>query len=318
MPDIIQINTPGPQGPKGDIGPIGPVGTLTSSTDLTITGSLFISGTAEQGNITGSIITASGGFSGSLEGTASFATSASYSLNATSASHAIIADDATSASHAIIADDATSASHAIIADDATSASYAISSSYTFNATSASYALDATSASFSTTASFALNVPQNTGFPFTGSAAISGSLDVTGPSTFDDLNVEESFTASIISASGAITASAYKGDGSSLTGISGFPFTGSAEISGSLNVDGPLTASAYATTGTGIPTLTSNSSLNLEAANGGVVAITSSSLRLFSYLNSETGSGVFARGDMYFNKDTNKFMGYNGTSHIILG
>jgi hypothetical protein len=49
---------------------------------------------------------------------------------------------------------------------------------------------------------------------------------------------------IVSASGHITASGnisssgtYYGDGSNLTGISAFPFTGSAEISGSLSVDG---------------------------------------------------------------------------------
>ena len=36
---------------------------------------------------------------------------------------------------------------------------------------------ATTASFATTAAFALNVPENTGFPFTGSAAISGNLDI---------------------------------------------------------------------------------------------------------------------------------------------
>ena len=63
-----------------------------------------------------------------------------------------------------------SASHAIFADDAESSSFA---------TTASYALDATSASFATTASFALNVPADTGFPFTGSAQISGGLQVMG-------------------------------------------------------------------------------------------------------------------------------------------
>ena len=45
--------------------------------------------------------------------------------------------------------------------------------------SASYAL---SASHATTASFALNVESGVGFPFTGSAEISGSLNVIGPIT----------------------------------------------------------------------------------------------------------------------------------------
>ena len=49
---------------------------------------------------------------------------------------------------------------------------------------------------------------------------------------------------IISASGVISASAFRGDGSGLTGVetSGFPFTGSAAISGSLDVVGPITGS----------------------------------------------------------------------------
>ena len=70
---------------------------------------------------------------------------------------------------------------------------ALSASYSNDATSASYAL---SASHTTTASFALNVPADTGFPFTGSAGITGSLNVVGP-----------ITSSIISSSGTITASA---------------------------------------------------------------------------------------------------------------
>jgi len=40
---------------------------------------------------------------------------------------------------------------------------------------ADLALNAISSSFAQTASFALNVPENTGFPFEGSAVISGSL-----------------------------------------------------------------------------------------------------------------------------------------------
>ena len=56
------------------------------------------------------------------------------------------------------------------------------------------------------------------FPYTGSAEISGSLNVVGP----------------------VSASTYYGDGSNLEGIEGFPYTGSAEITGSLGVTGSLT------------------------------------------------------------------------------
>ena len=61
-----------------------------------------------------------------------------------------------------------------------------------------------------------------GFPFTGSAAISGSLTVVGP----------------------VNAITFTGDGSQLTGIEGFPFTGSARITGSLVVVGPVTATSF--------------------------------------------------------------------------
>ena len=46
------------------------------------------------------------------------------------------------------------------------------------ATTASYVLQAVSSSFATTASYALNAAGGSGFPYTGSALISGSLEVT--------------------------------------------------------------------------------------------------------------------------------------------
>ena len=50
----------------------------------------------------------------------------------------------------------------------------------------------------------------------------------------------------ITASGGISASSYHGDGSNLTGIDGFPFTGSAIISGGLNITGALDVSGSLT------------------------------------------------------------------------
>ena len=61
-----------------------------------------------------------------------------------------------------------------------------------------------------------------GFPFTGSAGITGSLTVVGP----------------------VNATTFTGDGSQLTGIEGFPFTGSAKITGSLEVTGSVTATSF--------------------------------------------------------------------------
>ena len=125
------------------------LGDATNDTQLII-GTTSISGSL---NVTGSAgFTA--GITGSLLGTASYASqanSASYSNTATSASYAT---STTSASYALVA---TSASYAT---SATSASYSLNTttaSYALSATSASYALNATTASYVKTAQTASSV-----------------------------------------------------------------------------------------------------------------------------------------------------------------
>ena len=51
------------------------------------------------------------------------------------------------------------------------------------------------------------------------------------------SINISATASAGYIKGTVVSGSYVGDGSNLTGVSAFPFTGSAEISGSLSVDG---------------------------------------------------------------------------------
>jgi hypothetical protein len=82
-----------------------------------------------------------------------------------------------------------------------------------------------------------------GFPFTGSAGITGSLTVVGP----------------------VNATTFTGDGSQLTGIEGFPFTGSARITGSLTVVGPVNATSF--TGSLQGTATSASYIQLANVDG---------------------------------------------------
>ena len=91
---------------------------------------------------------------------------------------------------------------------------------------------------------------------------------------------------------------------------------SVTCSGLLSTD-PIYAPAFIETGTGTPTITSDSNLVLSASNAVVIA--SSPLRLRSFTNTETASGqfTFIAGDMYFNSTTNKFMGHNGSSHVAL-
>jgi len=121
--------------------------------------------------ITGSLIATS--FTGSLQGTASYATtalSASYFSgsvqNATSSSYALFAEQALSSSYAgtasylegsvISASYAATSSYVVNALTASYVTTAQTASYVLNAVSSSYASNSTSASYALTASYALN------------------------------------------------------------------------------------------------------------------------------------------------------------------
>ncbi len=139
--------------------------TGTKAYDIRISGSLTLTGSVQSLS----------GYTGSLFGTSSFATSASVSV---SSSRAI------SASYSTIADAAATSTSASYSLTTTSASYALA------ATSASFATSATSASYATTASFALNTPIGTpataqsGSAVTGTSAETIGLVLTiNPNTF---------------------------------------------------------------------------------------------------------------------------------------
>ena len=125
--------------------------------------------------ITGSLLVTnyiSGSFTGSLLGTAS------YSNNTVSSSYALTASNA---------------------NNTLSSSYALTSSYSFNSNSASYANNSNNSIYAITASYALFTSgsgggggSGAGFPFSGSAVITGSLNVSQTITLNN---------TIISASG---------------------------------------------------------------------------------------------------------------------
>lgn len=156
---------------------------------INITDSLLFNTGSEQ-SLTGSL-NVTEGITGSLLGTASYATQALSASYAISASYEINYE--TSSSYA---------NTASYAETATSASYAATASYVLNAVSssfttlaqtantASYIVTAQTASFVATSSWAVSASQaisaswapsvaSNPFPFTGSAIISGSLGVTG-------------------------------------------------------------------------------------------------------------------------------------------
>lgn len=73
----------------------------------------------------------------------------------------------------------------------------------------------------------------------------------------------------------------------------------------------VTAGEFISTSTGVPTLTSATNINLQAAN--VVAVTTSPFRLASLTTAQRNALVAVNGDMIYNSTLNKLQGYqNGT------
>jgi hypothetical protein len=163
---------------------------------------------------------------------------------------------------------AISSSYATTASFAISASYAVSSSHEIiKEISSSYA---DSASFAITASYALNAGSGTGFPFSGSAVITGSLLVSGS------GVSGSFSGS------------YEGDGSNLTGIisSSYAVTASYAVSSSVEIKKEISSSHADTASLALDILWSNIS-NIPSG------LLSSSAQIKEYnVFATTGSNLF--------------------------
>ncbi len=121
--------------------------------------------------ITGSLLVTnyiSGSFTGSLLGTSSYALTASNANNTVSSSYTL------------------------------SSSYALTSSYSFNSNSASYANNSNNSIYAITASYALTTSGSSGgggsgagFPFSGSAVITGSLNVSQTITLNNTVISAS-------------------------------------------------------------------------------------------------------------------------------
>ena len=162
------------------------VSTLYLNGDKVITQTAISAISATTGSIaalntfTGSAVYRSGSFTGSFTGSfLGSIVSSSYAFTASSAvssSRAITSSLSISSSYAFTASSAISSSYSYTASSAVSSSNSISSSYAYTASSA------VSASYALTASYALNAGgggTGAGFPFSGSAQITGSLGVTG-------------------------------------------------------------------------------------------------------------------------------------------
>jgi len=95
-------------------------------------------------------------------------------------------------------------------------------------------------------------------------------------------------------------------GSFYSAISDIIITGSLRVSASISA-ASITASAFSITTPGTPEIASSTDINLNAAN--VVRITSSSLKLASFTDSQTGSIVAENGALIYNSTKNKLGAY---------
>jgi hypothetical protein len=109
-----------------------------------------------------------------------------------------------------------------------------------------------------------------------------------------------------------------------TGGSGINIEGNGVISSnatvliSSNADvsfGNVSAGSFYSTGTGVPTLNSNTNINLSANNA--VVITNSVLRLRSFTSTQRGTLSPSNGDLIYNSTTNKVQAYAGGTWVDL-
>lgn len=91
-------------------------------------------------------------------------------------------------------------------------------------------------------------------------------------------------------------------------------TPNSNVEGNLRITGTLTANAFASSGFGVPTLTSATNINLSAnaANGGAVVIQNSPLRLRSYTTVDRGNITASTGDLIYNSTVNTPQAFTGT------
>ena len=92
------------------------------------------------------------------------------------------------------------------------------------------------------------------------------------------------------------------------------------VEGNIRFTGSVTANSFASSGVGVPTLTSATNINLNANgyNGGAVVIQNSALRLRSYSTLNLANLTASSGDVIYNSNTATVQYYNGSSWETIG
>ena len=87
------------------------------------------------------------------------------------------------------------------------------------------------------------------------------------------------------------------------------------VQNDLVVQGSITADSIVSTGTGVPTIESASSINLSASDR--VTVTQSPINLASFTTNDRNNLTATNGDMIYNTTTNKFQGYANGAWVDL-
>ena len=279
------------QDSKGEIEFTDAAGTQKSvgiGTTVSINTSGIITATSFVGDLTGDV-------TGNAD-TATLATTATFAVNA---------GLATEATYAVAAGLATEATYAVNAGLATEATFAVTAGVS------TFSSIAGVATFATTSGISTNV--------IGGIASVSTLDVTGVSTLPAISGQN------INVSGIITANAFIGDGTGLTGVGGGSVisgitireegstVGTAGTVVSLNFVGD---NITATSSGAAATITASATPTFDSVSVGVATV-STALYLPQYTTSARDAATFAAGAIIFNTTTKKSNFYDGTNFVEL-
>jgi len=279
------------QDSKGEIEFTDAAGTQKSvgiGTTVSINTSGIITATSFVGDLTGDV-------TGNAD-TATLATTATFAVNA---------GLATEATYAVAAGLATEATYAVNAGLATEATFAVTAGVS------TFSSIAGVATFATTSGISTNV--------IGGIASVTTLDVTGVSTLPAISGQN------INVSGIVTANAFVGDGTGLTGVGG-----GSVISGiTIREEGSTVGTAgtvvsinfvgdniTATSSGAAATITASETPTFDSVSVGVATV-STALYLPQYTTSARDAATFAAGAIIFNTTTKKINFYDGTNFIEL-
>ena len=167
--------------------------------------------------------------------------------------------------------------------------------------------------------------------FTNDAGYLANLTSTSITTLSDVSINTPLANQVIKYVGGIWTNATGGesvgnftfssstidtdDSSAITVTPAMVLSSDLTVQNDMTVTGSLQAESFEGTGTGVPQITSASSIEFIAEDA--VKITQSPLRLASFTTTERNALTGVNGDTIYNTTTNKFQGYAGGAWVDL-